>query len=266
MKTLLAALLFRVLVLSQAPADDPLVRPSLFVSTSEVSEAFDIGIRFEIESDWYLYWINPGDAGLSVDVQWDLPEGWKAGPIRFPTPEKIVKGGITAFGYHEELVLFCRITPADAEMEDEVQSIEAHLDWLVCQESCLPGRATVSLSLDKKGVAQSVITSDRLEEYQNRFPRPIANRKLTAGDLEVRPEGATHLISLLLTGQDALEISDFYPEPIDGFITELASVQVAGNVISFRITPESSSSILRVVRGLVIIDGEGYHLEASVGG
>ena len=30
---------------------------------------------------WHGYWLNPGDAGLPMDVQWQLPKGFTVGPL-----------------------------------------------------------------------------------------------------------------------------------------------------------------------------------------
>ena len=33
-----------------------------------------IGLYFDIEQGWHIYWVNPGDSGEAPRVQWDLPE------------------------------------------------------------------------------------------------------------------------------------------------------------------------------------------------
>ena len=241
---------------------DSLVRPSLFVSSPDLSGPFDVGIRFEIGPEWYLYWINPGDAGLPVGVKWELPEGWTAGPLRFPTPEKIVKGGVTAFGYHNELVLLCQITPNQGSHPHP--TIRAALDWLVCRESCLPGRAQLALDLSPDRLGSAVLEKAQLMEYTARFPQAIGSRAVSVGALEVEPTGATMLATIRIVGADSLRITDFYPEPIDGFTLDLSGIQVLDDRISVRLTPEASSSVLRTLRGLAIIQDRGYQLEAFV--
>lgn len=239
-----------------------LVRPSLFVTSPEVSGPFDVGLRFEIEPEWYLYWVNPGDAGLPLEVNWELPEGWTAGPLRFPTPEKIVKGGVTAFGYHNELVVLCQITPRQGPRSHP--SLGADLDWLVCRESCLPGRAQLTLDLEPGRLKGAVVEQGRLKEYTGRFPQAIASRAVSVGSLEVESTGATRLVTIRITGSDAAKIVDFYPEPIEGFTADLSGIQVLGDRICLRLTPENESSFLQSLKGLVIIEGRGYQLEASV--
>ena len=239
-----------------------LVRPSLFVTSTDLTDPFDVGLRFEIEPEWYLYWINPGDAGLPLEVKWNLPEGWMAGPLRFPTPEKIVKGGVTAFGYHNELVVLCRITPRQGPRSHA--ALRADLDWLVCRESCLPGRAQLALDLDPDRLKGAVIEQARLKEYTERFPQAIGSRAVSVGPLEVEPTGVTRLATIRITGADSPRIVDFYPEPLEGFTADLFSIQILADRICVRLTPETDSSFIRTLKGLVIIQDRGYRLEASV--
>lgn len=222
-----------------------------------------MGIHFEIEPEWYLYWINPGDAGLTVDVVWELPSGWRASPLRFPTPEKIVKGGITAFGYHRELVLLSRMTPAEGADQAFPGVVRVKLDWLVCRESCLPGRAELEMSLEKDSLARNVISTDQLKRYQDRFPLALQSAGIGVDAIDVAVDGSTYLLRIPLRGEKAREITDFYPEPIEGFSVDLSTIRVSSDRIQMRVTPHSSSSVLSSVRGIAILGDKGYFLEAE---
>lgn len=247
----------------QSRAQEDLVRPSLFVTSSSFDESFDIGLRFMIEPEWYLYWLNPGDAGLSVEVSWNLPQGWTAGPVRFPTPEKIVKGGITAFGYHDELVLLCRITPGEDDDAAPEGAIRLTVDWLVCKESCLPGRAELVLLLVKDQFARSLVEPDRLQRYQDRFPQSAPSAGIEVAPPKYHHEGRSTMVTIPLSGRAVSGVSDFFPELVDGFSIDLTSIRVNSDGIHMRMTPHSSSSVLRSIRGIAIVDGKGYELKAS---
>src|SRR5574337_1136515 len=43
-----------------------------------------VGLKLRMIPDWHTYWKNPGDSGLPTRIQWELPPGWKAGPIQWP--------------------------------------------------------------------------------------------------------------------------------------------------------------------------------------
>src|SRR5690349_19581065 len=64
-----------------------------------------IGLRLRLADGWHTYWKNPGEAGVPVELAFALPAGATAGPIEWPTPERISEGTITTYGYSGEIVL-----------------------------------------------------------------------------------------------------------------------------------------------------------------
>jgi DsbC/DsbD-like thiol-disulfide interchange protein len=75
---------------------------------SRVSLAF----VFEPKSGWHGYWENPGDAGLGLQLEWNLPDGVRAGALQYPVPKPLLIGGLMNHVYeapHAILVdLNCR--------------------------------------------------------------------------------------------------------------------------------------------------------------
>lgn len=110
-------------------------------------EPFEAGIRFVLEPGWHVYWSNPGDSGLAPTVRWSLPEGTAAGPIVWPHPHKIVVGPLANYGYEGEVLLPVSIRPSAGLRPGDVLQLAARVDWLVCQEDCIPGDAQLELPL-----------------------------------------------------------------------------------------------------------------------
>jgi thiol:disulfide interchange protein len=110
--------------------------------------AFTVAIRLTHEPHWHTYWINPG-TGYPTSVQWELPAGWTAGEIEWPTPDVVRdrSGTITGNGYEGVTYLPVTITPpADAAVGSTV-TLRAAVDWLMCADVCIPGDARVELAL-----------------------------------------------------------------------------------------------------------------------
>lgn len=132
---------------AQAPAT--VKRPHVEVSL--VSEAKGVrsglpawvALKFQIEPGWHLYWTNPGDSGLPAEVKWTLPEGWTAGALEWPTPERISVGPLMNFGFENELWLLTALNPKVSSGS----TVQAKAQWLVCRETCIPGKAELSLTL-----------------------------------------------------------------------------------------------------------------------
>src|SRR3990167_414950 len=63
-------------------------------------ETVTVAIHFSPRTkEWHGYWSNPGDAGLGLALEWDLPEGWSAGRPVYPVPQRLLIGGVVNHVY-----------------------------------------------------------------------------------------------------------------------------------------------------------------------
>jgi thiol:disulfide interchange protein len=112
-----------------------------------------LGLDFNLEPGWHVYWSNAGDSGEPPDVKWTLPAGVYAGAILFPSPKRLPLGPLMDFGY-EDAVLF----PVPVRVANDAPRgparISAAVRWLVCREVCIPGKATLDLALPIANAAQ----------------------------------------------------------------------------------------------------------------
>jgi thiol:disulfide interchange protein DsbD len=58
----------------------------------EPGASFWVGLRQRIAPGWHTYWLNPGDSGEPMTIEWALPAGFEAGGIVWPHPERIPVG------------------------------------------------------------------------------------------------------------------------------------------------------------------------------
>jgi len=110
-------------------------------------QPFWVGLSLQMDEHWHVYWRNAGDAGIPPSVEWDLPDGFTAGEIHWPYPEFIELPPLANYGYHGDLLLPVMITPPAELGSSDPVVIKAGLDWLVCKEECIPGRADLSIQL-----------------------------------------------------------------------------------------------------------------------
>lgn len=111
---------------------------------------FWVGVELNMDNGWDTYWINPGDSGFPTKVDWHLPDGFSAGTLEWPYPQKFVTNSLVAFGYTDKVLLLSQITPPKNLSTDVPITIQANVSWLACNESCVPGSSEVSLSLPVK--------------------------------------------------------------------------------------------------------------------
>ncbi|MGM0568399.1 MAG: cytochrome c biogenesis protein CcdA [Elusimicrobiota bacterium] len=111
-------------------------------------EPFYIGMLFEIEQDWHLYWINPGDSGMAPQIEWDIPEGFSTGDTRWPHPQRFQEEPFFTFGHEEYLLLSRKITPpADLKPGSKVR-FAAEANWLACMDICISQQGESKLTME----------------------------------------------------------------------------------------------------------------------
>ena len=95
---------------------------------------FSLGLHFQMEKGWHIYWLNPGDSGEPPRVTWQLPAGLTAGEIEWPAPLRLGTSSIVDFGYEDAVML---IVPIHAEASMATQRpvwLAADVKVLVCRE------------------------------------------------------------------------------------------------------------------------------------
>lgn len=154
-------------------ADTGQVRARLVASSGDVrpGEQITVGLHQRIIEHWHTYWANPGDSGLATTIEWTLPGGASAGPIQWPIPHRFKLGPITNHGYEGEVTLLSPITvPRDAKPGTSFP-LEAKVNWLVCQETCIPQEVRLSLSLPVVAPGQPTAAgSPLIQQAQAQLP------------------------------------------------------------------------------------------------
>ncbi len=106
-----------------------------------------VALRQEIIPGWHTYYKNPGDSGEPTFLRWDLPEGFVAGDIAWPVPERLPYGPLMNFGFETEAVLLTRLdVPSGLPVGTSVD-LNLHAYWLVCEDICIPQDAPLRLTL-----------------------------------------------------------------------------------------------------------------------
>jgi DsbC/DsbD-like thiol-disulfide interchange protein len=157
------------------PAEVEHLKIQLVSDTSAVEPGVPlwVGLHFEMEKGWHIYWRNPGDSGEPPRVRWTLPNGFHAGEIEWPAPARLGSGSVIDYGYEESVLL-----PVEIEIPKGLTAgrvtISADVSWLVCKDICVPGKARLVLSLPMQATPGSVSESHALfRAAKSRTPKPI---------------------------------------------------------------------------------------------
>lgn len=152
------------------PARQNAIQPELIVEAHPVpgGEA-EMAILMRTKPGWHGYWLNPGDAGLPMSVEWTLPPGWSVGPLRYPVPVKLLVAGIVNYVYEKDYAVLLRLrSPPGATGS---HNISAKMRWLACtDEVCVPEQGSVSLSVPTSGM---MMPDPRFNDWRRALPRPL---------------------------------------------------------------------------------------------
>jgi DsbC/DsbD-like thiol-disulfide interchange protein/cytochrome c biogenesis protein CcdA len=131
----------------------------------------EFAILMHTRPGWHGYWLNPGDAGLPMKIEWQLPDGASLGPLRFPVPDRLLVAGIVNYVYERDHAVLTRIkVPANAR---GVLPIRASAQWLACTDKvCVPERGEFSLNVPVGSGGPT--ERPRFDGWRRALPRPLA--------------------------------------------------------------------------------------------
>lgn len=154
-------------------AETPQVQAQLVASVARAHPGAEIylGLSQKIIPGWHTYWVNPGDSGNATTIEWTLPEGALASDIIWPAPGRFSMGPITNYAYENEVTLLTKVTiPANA-VPGEQFAAQALVDWLVCEEECIPQQVKLALALPVVAVGEPAGAGDtRIDKAIARLP------------------------------------------------------------------------------------------------
>lgn len=116
------------------------------VATLAPGRGFTVAIQFEMEPGWHVYWENPGESGIATTVDWGLPDGFRAGPLRYPAPERLIVAGITTH-IHRGTAVFAAEVAAPSTLRASRAMVTATVQYGICKDVCYPGRAELRAPL-----------------------------------------------------------------------------------------------------------------------
>ena len=153
------------------------IEAELIAATTSVQPGtpLKVGLRLLPDPGWHTYWKNPGDSGLPTEIHWTLPDGASAGDIEWPYPGAMPMGHLINYGYKDEHLLPVTIAVPDDQQPGQNFVIEAKAEWLVCEEICIPGDATLRLSLPVTDQTPEInsLHQELFNWAESRQPEPV---------------------------------------------------------------------------------------------
>jgi len=164
-------LIFVALLLVPALAGARGIQPQLVAEgPAPPGGEVELAIHMRPAPGWHGYWVNPGDAGLPMDVQWHLPNGFAAGALRYPVPTRLEIANLMNYVFERDYAVLVRLkVPADAH---GTVPIRAAARWLACTDKiCVPEQGQLALDLP---VGSGTPNRVQFDAWRQALPQPIA--------------------------------------------------------------------------------------------
>jgi DsbC/DsbD-like thiol-disulfide interchange protein/cytochrome c biogenesis protein CcdA len=142
-------------------------------SAGRPGETVMLALRMLPEPGWHGYWLNPGDAGLGMTLDWSVPKGTRPGLPRYPVPSTLLVAGLMNHVYAREYAVLVPLTlSGDARMgERMVLAVDAR--WLACSDTiCVPEGARLQTEVT---VGPPGRPDPRFGGWQAALPAPLSS-------------------------------------------------------------------------------------------
>ena len=244
----LVFLLAALLAAGAAQAQSTNITASLAAEHSAMpGETVTLAIDMRPAQGWHGYWINPGDAGLGMTLDWTLPQGFKAGEAQYPVPQTLLVSGLMNHVYKGDYAVLVPLqVPQDARPGSTAR-IALLARWLACTDKvCVPesGHLTLSLPVSEPGGRDQ-----RFDKWRARLPAPL--------DAPARFALAGHTLRLAVPLPASVELDQPHLFVENDRVVDYAAPQRFsrnGNTLIIELkqpevaaaTPDSLSSVLRL--------------------
>jgi thiol:disulfide interchange protein DsbD len=257
----------RLALAASSSADAAHLHVQLVVPASALTPgaSTEAGLYFKLEPGWHVYWKNAGDSGEPPRMKWTLPDGVTSGPLRFPVPKRLPLGPLMDFGYEDE-VLFPFQLKVAANAQSGPAVLHAKVDWLVCREVCIPGKAELETTRPITGQASGAQTVDPDATLYGRLSHRLPQPPPTAFKAGFQPSAQGFRLTVE-TGQKESQAA-FFP----------ADQSVLDNPAPQKMTPTAKGLTLDLkkdanltappaeLRGVIVLsNGRAYEIAAPAG-
>ncbi len=121
------------------------------------TDKVQLGLQFQLEPEWKIYWRSPGDAGAPPILDFKGSNNIAAVEIDWPMPKRFTElGNLETIGYQDSVVL-----PITVQLRNigEKLTVRALVEYQACKTICIPITATVDLELPSGPAATSAFST-----------------------------------------------------------------------------------------------------------
>jgi len=195
------------------------------VQTVRAGETFLAAVRLESQKDWHTYWRHGGDSGAPTTIDWQLPQGFTAGPIQWPAPERYTDSDLVTYVHHGTTFLLVPITVAPDAPQGPA-NLAATVRWLECKTLCVQAKADVRAQVTVGTESVPSPDAPTLEQARGKLPPPLPDGTASAA-WDGPGSDSERALVLSWTAPDAPGQPDFFPDAAEAFEVSTATERPA---------------------------------------
>lgn len=208
-----------------------------------------IGVLFNLDKGWHIYWVNPGDSGAPPHIEWEVPAGFRVGEIHWPVPARLGTGTVIDYGYQGRVLLSMPLEVPASYRAGTPALLKANVRYLICSNICIPAKAEATLTIpSSRNEARTAL----FEAARQSWPKPMPRN----WKARVSESGNQFVLSLKTGMREAT--ATFFPLDED-VIENMASQPVTPRPEGLQMTLKKSDLLTKPVaklRGVVVLGSD----------
>lgn len=216
-----------------------------------------LGLQFRLRPHWKVYWRSPGAAGYPPRLDWSGSRNLESAVMRWPAPQRFSILGLETLGYTDEVVFPVELRAKSAA---EPLAILLRVDYLICEEICIPYNATLDLTV-LPGETRATAFAPLIERYRAAVPGDGARVGWTLAESTVWGRPGDETLRIAIDATSPFARPDLFVEGPDAYDFGTFSIRVEGTrviadvpVIGISPTPTSLAG-----RKLTVTLADGAH-------
>ncbi len=182
-----------------------------------------LGLQFQMQPGWKIYWRSPGDAGFPPIPDWSASDNVADVRMDWPVPERFQVLGLETIGYKDEVVLPVTVVPAEDGVETRLSGV---VRYLTCNEICVPYDVSLDLAVPA-GAGDPGPEAHVISRFASKVPRPATAAGLEVVDATLRTAEEGVLIQVAARAADTFSAPDLFVEGPEGSYFDAPEVALA---------------------------------------
>jgi DsbC/DsbD-like thiol-disulfide interchange protein/cytochrome c biogenesis protein CcdA len=138
-----------------------------------------VAFHFKPKPGWHGYWLNPGDAGFGMLLDWTLPKGVALGELHYPVPEPLIISGLMNHVFEREYAVLVDLKLDQNITRGTKLPISVKADWLACtDEICVPEGDSLTLDITAGEGAIKASEQKKFDAWRSAIPVPMDQNAL----------------------------------------------------------------------------------------